>query len=559
MKLIVKIQLKYLKFKEYLKSLEQKKSNARAYLPYEEKFIALAHEYEIPSISKIKNYTKELDYEFMFDTFLSNIDFHKQYVSEMFPGKKYYNSVKELADDGYDIHYFFSQINNARIDSIKQSKTICVKRKADDKIFVGFIVPNASVNIGIEDYFFINNSIFAYYFNTKTIELDGSKNESTIEDILKYMENNAISDLHFQLLDEYTYYFTARFGQEIIRITDTPVNRDYVNKIYNQALIKIGKDSLSNPPEVSGLLKERLLSKDGILKDRTFRFHSMFDSKGNSQGRAVSIRRLMNYDEITQLGLKGLNYSKRAIELISKASEHSHGINLITGKTNSGKSTLLYCILSGLYNEGRRIKSIEAPVEVVAPYSQVDLTQTEDAEEKYKMTREIAIAGLLRQDPDVVLLQEIRTKDEVDDFIQLGLKGHLAYTTLHTGSVQETILRIMKSADDPRDIQQTLKLIITQELIGKKCQSCESYKSEGKKCEECNDMGIKGVIPIYEIAYFNDVGNKDLHKIPSLIKEGLVEYISKKDLAREYKQKNWIMQKDYDRIMAHEKDLANEF
>ena len=558
MNLKTKLQLQYYKLKEYFKNLNVKKTNERDYLPYEKKFIQLAHEYEIKDISKIVNLTQDLDYEFMFGLFLENINFHKQYVTEMFPNKKYYNSIKELAEDGYDIHYFFSLINNSKINSLKDTKTICVKRKHDDKVFIGYIVPNTSVNIGIEDYFFINNSIYAYYYNTKTIELGGNKNESTIEDILKYMENNAISDLHFQLLDEYTYYFTARFGQEIIRITDTPVNREYVNKIYNQALIKIGKDSLSNPPEVSGLLKERLLSKDGILKDRTFRFHSMFDSKGNSQGRAVSIRRLMNYDEITQLGLKGLNYSQKAIDLIQKASEHTHGINLITGKTNSGKSTLLYCILSGLYNEGRRIKSIEAPVEVVAPYSQVDLTQTEDAEEKYKMTREIAVAGLLRQDPDVVLLQEIRTKEEVDDFIQLGLKGHLAYTTVHTGSVQETILRIMKSADDPRDIQQTLKLIITQELIGKKCQHCQAYKDQGKKCEECNDMGVKGVLPVYEIAYFHDVSGRDLHEIPTLIKDGLVEYISKKDIANEYKQKNWILSKDYDRIMAHERDLSND-
>jgi len=370
------------------------------------------------------------------------------------------------------------------------------------------------------------------------------------------MESNDISDLHFQLLDEYSYYFTARFGQDVIRITNTPINKDYVDKIYNQALIKIGKDSLSNPPEVSGLVKERLLSHNGKLLDRTFRFHSMFDNKGQFQGRAVSIRKLMNYDEISSLGLKGLNYSQKAIDLLTKASSNSHGIILITGKTNSGKSTLLYCILASLYEEGRRIKSIESPVEVVAPFSQVDLTATEDAEEKYRMTREIAVAALLRQDPDVVLIQEIRTSAEVEEFIELGLKGHLAYSTIHTGSVQETILRLLKSIGDQKVLRESLKLIVTQELIGKKCYKCKGIKKE-TACDVCNDMGVKGLLPVYEIAYFNDLHGCDLTNLRDIVSRGQMDYISKKDMAREYKEKDIITDKDYDRIMKFEKDLRD--
>jgi Tfp pilus assembly pilus retraction ATPase PilT len=369
------------------------------------------------------------------------------------------------------------------------------------------------------------------------------------------MENNDISDLHFQLQDEYSYYFTARFGQEIIRITETPINKEYVDKIYNQALIKIGKDSLSSPPEVSGLLKERLLSEKGRLVDRTFRFHSMFDNKGQFQGRAVSIRRLMNYEEISSLGLSGLNYLDKAIELLDRAASNTHGIVFITGKTNSGKSTLLYCILAKMYDMGRRIKSIEAPIEVVAPFSQVDLTQTEDAEEKYKMTRKIAVSALLRQDPDVVLIQEVRTKEEVDEFIELGLKGHLAYSTMHTGSVQETILRAMKSAKDPKDLQIALKLVVTQELIGKKCQACNEDTT--KKCTVCNGLGIKGVLPVYEIAYFNDVSKCDLTDISPLIKKGLVDYISKQDVIAEYYKNGLVLKKEYDRIMKYEKNLRD--
>jgi type II secretory ATPase GspE/PulE/Tfp pilus assembly ATPase PilB-like protein len=261
----------------------------------------------------------------------------------------------------------------------------------------------------------------------------------------------------------------------------------------------------------------------------------------------------MNYEEISSLGLDGLNYTKKAIALLNKAAANSHGVVLITGKTNSGKSTLLYCILAALYEEGRRIKSIEDPVEVVAPFSQVDLTATEDAEEKYKMTREIAVSALLRQDPDVVLIQEVRTNEEVEEFIELGLKGHLAYSTIHTGSVQETILRVLKSSKDQKLLKETLKLIVTQELIGKKCQVCNG---EDKKCKHCGGLGVKGLLPVYEMAYFNDIGNSDITDMRSIIKnKNMVEYISKKDIAREYKAQNWITDKDYIRIMTYERDL----
>jgi type II secretory ATPase GspE/PulE/Tfp pilus assembly ATPase PilB-like protein len=186
----------------------------------------------------------------------------------------------------------------------------------------------------------------------------------------------------------------------------------------------------------------------------------------------------------------------------------------------------------------------------------VDLTATEDAEEKYRMTREIAVAALLRQDPDVVLIQEIRTADEVEEFIELGLKGHLAYSTIHTGSVQETILRLLKSIGDQKVLRESLKLIVTQELIGKKCQTCFGIKKESV-CETCNDMGVKGLLPVYEIAYFHDLHGCDLTNLRDIISHGQIDYISKKDMAREYKEKDWITDKDYDRIMKYEKDLRD--
>jgi Tfp pilus assembly pilus retraction ATPase PilT len=467
--------------------------------------------------------------------------------------------MEELENENFDIRYFLSLKDNRVIEELRDIGGICVKDKTTGKLYIGFIMPSLNLHIDFEDYFFIDSSIYGYFYGTKTISIGGQE-DVEFKDILQYIESNEISDLHFQLADEFSYYFTARFGQELVRITERPILKSYIDKIYNQALLSIGKDNLSSPPEVSGLIKERLTHTKGNLVDRTFRFHSMYDNKAGFQGRAVSIRRLMNYEEINNMGLKGLNYTTKAAKMIMKASAKSHGIVFITGKTNSGKSTLLAAILNEIYKQGRRIKSIESPIEIVAPYSQVDLTATEDADEKYKMTRDIAISALLRQDPDVVLIGEIRTKKEVDDFVELGLKGHLAYTTMHTGSVEETISRTLRSVETPDDLQQTISMVVSQELVRKKCFECNGSKvdEKGEPCKVCNGLGVKGVLPIYEIAYFKGLNNDDsIKNLSALYKKDKIDYISKKDIIREYYEKDLILKEDYLRVMEGEKDIRD--
>ena len=519
----------------------------------------IAKQFDISEITD--NPDVEIDSPFLMDIILGYPNFHKQYIKQLFPDRKFYLDIQDLENDNFDVKYFL-EIDDERLTSeLKEIGAIVVRRKTDDRIFIGYLFPSLNVHLDFEDYFFIDTKIYSYFYNTKNINIAGDEeeDESNFEDILKYMETNEVSDLHFQLADEYSYYFTARFGQELVRITERPILRANVEKLYNQALIKIGKDNLSSPPEVSGLIKHKLVGNNGLMVNRTFRFHSMFDNKAGFQGRAVSIRRLMNYEEIDKLGLKGLNYTDKAIRLIEKAANGSHGVVFITGKTNSGKSTLLYAILNAIYKQNRRIKSIEAPIEIVAPYSQVDLIASEDADPKYRMTREIAVAALLRQDPDVVLISEVRNKSEVDDFVELGLKGHLAYTTMHTGSVQETISRALKSVDEPADLQQTMKLIVSQELVRKKCQVCDGSKFVGEKeCEACGGLGVKGVLPIYEIAYFHNLetGIDDIKNLRKLIKDKKVEYISKREIMQNYMDAGLVMKMDYIRVMENERDLS---
>lgn len=567
------MEIKKINFSDLKKNLIQKVENLKELTKPKEKEVLDVDPFYVKEIKQIArdldiveildNPDIEIDSSILMDTILSNPQFHKQYISRLFPTRKFYMDIGELEADDFDIKYFLEIDDERLTEELTEIGAIVVRRKSDDRLFIGYLFPSLNIHIDFEDYFFIDTKIYSYFYNTKNINIagDGEDDEGSFEDILKYMESNEVSDLHFQLADEYSYYFTARFGQELVRITERPILKASVDKLYNQALIKIGKDNLSNPPEVSGLIKHKLIGKNGHMVDRTFRFHSMFDNKAGFQGRAVSIRRLMNYDEIDKLGLKGLNYIDKAIHLIEKAANGSHGVVFITGKTNSGKSTLLYAILNAIYKQNRRIKSIEAPIEIVAPYSQVDLIASEDADPKYRMTREIAVSALLRQDPDVVLISEVRNKAEVDDFVELGLKGHLAYTTMHTGSVQETISRALKSVDEPADLQQTMKLIVSQELVRKKCLVCDGTKFvDDKECEACGGLGVKGVLPIYEVAYFHNLetGIDDIKNLRKLIQDKKVEYISKREIMQNYMDDGLVMKMDYIRVMENERDLSAE-
>jgi Tfp pilus assembly pilus retraction ATPase PilT len=519
-------------------------------------FYKLCTKYNISDILSL-NSIKDITDDVMKNIFLSQDNLHKEFINILYPNVKYYDSLEDIQNDKFDINYFFYLKENNQDIEISDENHVIFKNKMNSDICIGYFIPSININMIVDKFFFIDKSIYAYYYNTKSIDV-GLDDKNNINDILEYMENSDISDFHFQLLDEYSYYLTARFGQDILRLTNKPINKDYIDKLYNQFLIKIGKDNLSNPPEVSGLITEKILSIKGYVVNRTFRFHSMFDNKGSFQGRAVSIRRLMSYDEISSLGLDGLNYSKKAIDIISRAYEASSGIIFITGKTNSGKTTLLSCILSDIYKLGRRIKSIESPVEIVAPYSQVDLTKTQDAEEKYKMTKEIAIAALLRQDPDVVLIQEVRTKSEVDEFIELGIKGHLAFSTMHTGGVEETIKRALKSVDNPADLKSSLKLIVSQSLVRKKCQICKGEQLiYSEKCKNCNGLGSKGVLPIYEIAYMGETNDSkyDIQNISNAVINEDIEYISKHEIMKDYYNKDLVFKEDYERVIKHEKNI----
>ncbi|MEY8203465.1 MAG: type II secretion system ATPase GspE [Bermanella sp.] len=212
---------------------------------------------------------------------------------------------------------------------------------------------------------------------------------------------------------------------------------------------------------------------------------------------------------LKQLGMKGDNLS-RLLNIISKP----HGIILVTGPTGSGKTTSLYAALSELNDSSRNILTIEDPVE----YSLPGIGQTQ-VSNKVDMTFARGLRAILRQDPDVVMIGEIRDRETVEIAVQASLTGHLVLSTLHTNTAVGAVTRLQDMGIEPFLLASSLVGVVAQRLVRTLCQQCKvEYAADdaekalfalaphekltlyhAKGCTQCSGTGYKGRRGIYEI------------------------------------------------------------
>ena len=170
------------------------------------------------------------------------------------------------------------------------------------------------------------------------------------------------------------------------------------------------------------------------------------------------------------------------VQLIDNALKKTHGIILVTGPTGSGKTTTLHSCLSLKSQEPISVITLEDPVEYEIPgVRQVHIHHT------HGVTFASGLRSALRQDPDVIMVGEIRDQETARVAIHTALTGHLVFSTLHTNSAIESIPRLIDMGVDPYLLASTLSLVIAQRLVRKICDSCSA---DG--CEVCRFVGYKG-------------------------------------------------------------------
>ena len=227
-----------------------------------------------------------------------------------------------------------------------------------------------------------------------------------------------------------------------------------------------------------------------------------------------TVMRLTSKDGLTK-PKSGLGFTEEEIEVFDGILSNPHGIILVTGPTGSGKSTTLYTSLSELNTEDVNIITVEDPVEAnINGINQVQVNVKAD------MTFAAALRSILRQDPDIIMIGEIRDGETAQIAVQAAITGHLVVSTLHTNSAASTVTRIIDMGIEPYVAGDALVGVIAQRLVRRLCTSCRVPRladEDEKKilgvedpeedtviyepvgCPLCNDTGFSGRIGVYEM------------------------------------------------------------
>ena len=242
------------------------------------------------------------------------------------------------------------------------------------------------------------------------------------------------------------------------------------------------------------------------------------------EGESVVIR-LLN----KQAGLKGLDelgLVDRDLTVLLDLIHRNNGLILVTGPTGSGKSTTLYCLLQEISKQAGNIITIEDPVEYrISGVEQVQVNLAAG------LTFARALRNILRHDPDVIMVGEIRDKETAQIAVESALTGHLVLSTLHTNSAAATITRLLEMGIDPYLINATLLGVFTQRLIRLNCPDClveenvDNYVRQtlgidqkeifyrGNGCSNCNNLGYRGRLATYEFLQMTSAIRHHVYKL----------------------------------------------
>jgi general secretion pathway protein E/type IV pilus assembly protein PilB len=229
-------------------------------------------------------------------------------------------------------------------------------------------------------------------------------------------------------------------------------------------------------------------------------------------GEAVVLRLLDRGAAL--LGLDGLGMALRDSEMIARICELPHGIILVTGPTGSGKTTTLYAALSRINDVSRKIITIEDPIE----YHLRGVNQIQVAG-KAGLTFARGLRSILRHDPDVILIGEVRDRETAEIAVQASLTGHLVFSTLHTNDAPGAVTRLVDMGVEPYLVASSLEAVLAQRLVRTICRVCKEefphgelgdvarelgkdlppMLSRGVGCRECQGTGYRGRTGVFEL------------------------------------------------------------
>lgn len=334
-----------------------------------------------------------------------------------------------------------------------------------------------------------------------TRQIDAQSNEDFLQGIIAEAKQLGSSDIHIEAYEEKC---RIRFRIDGMLIERYSINRTDYPALINKIKIRANLD-----------IAEKRLPQDGRIffnQDGAGRFDIRVSVLPTLHGEKVVLRLLSN--DATDIDIQKLGFSEKELQDYLEGVRRPHGILLISGPTGSGKTTTLYATLKILNKEKTNILTIEDPIE----YTLEGINQTQ-LKESIGLTFASALRTFLRQDPDVIMLGEIRDGETAQMAIRAALTGHLVLSTIHTNSAWGTVSRLTDMGVPPYLLANTLNTTVAQRLVRLLCPHCKEKSSfdakffprnfraprplaehyTAKGCDACHYTGYKGRKAIYEV------------------------------------------------------------
>ena len=297
-------------------------------------------------------------------------------------------------------------------------------------------------------------------------------------------------------------------------------------------------------------LSEMILNQADISQDGRF---TVRIAKDNQEPQEIDIRvsilpsssgesivmRLLGAENI-ELNLEELGLNKKELDKLHQEISQPNGMILVTGPTGSGKTTTLYACLNYINKPGEKIITVENPIE----YQLEGITQTQINKKKGQDFAQ-ALRAIVRQDPDILMVGEIRDQESAEIAVQFALTGHIVFSTLHTNSAAGAVPRLIDIEVDPSSVASSVNLIIAQRLVRRLCDCKEKYEPDkevlkdvqkefkkvskkatvqppqefefykAKGCSKCHGLGYKGRVGVFEILQVNNEIKEAILKNPT--------------------------------------------
>lgn len=362
------------------------------------------------------------------------------------------------------------------------------------------------------------------------------KISKVVSTILEFAVKSRASDIHIEAQDDST---RVRYRIDGILHEKLTLPRSLHDAVISR--IKI----------LSGMrIDERRIPQDGRFNFKTadqevdLRVSSLPTSKGEKIVMRL-LKKSGGVPDLPELGLRG-----RALKNLEDAILRPHGIIIVCGPTGSGKTTTLYSVLSRINTPRVNIVTLEDPVEyAIAGVNQVQVNVAAG------LTFASGMRSFLRQDPNIIMVGEIRDKETTELAVQASLTGHLVFSTLHTNNASQAIPRLLDLGAEPFLLASSVSCLVAQRICRKACPDCKEEFTpppevmadikkvlgklmpegknikliRGKKCASCNNTGYLGRIGIYEVLPVTEkIGRLILERSPAIdilnqaLEEGMI-------------------------------------